>query len=90
LDLPQEIFTQLAVTIEFTKRVEMRKVIVIVALFLPTGRFTCASRPLVDAAFDLMITCIIRQISGHARKAPILTTVTARAIDSNGMGAKYS
>ena len=32
----------------------MRKVIDFVVRFLPTGLFACSSRPLIDAALDLM------------------------------------
>jgi hypothetical protein len=54
LDLLQEIFalSVWTVSIEITKRVEMRKVIGFVALFLPTGLVVCASGPLVNAALD--------------------------------------
>jgi hypothetical protein len=56
LDLPQEISTLMAwaMSIEITKRVEMRNVIGFVELFLPAGLDACASRPLVNAALDLI------------------------------------
>ena len=58
LDSPQEISTHFvwAVFIEITKRVEMRKVIGFIALFLPTGLVVCASGPFVNAALDLIST----------------------------------
>ncbi len=52
------------VTIDITKRVEMRKVIAFVVLFLPVGLYVCASRPLVDAALDLTTTGTVRQLPG--------------------------
>jgi hypothetical protein len=64
LDLLQEISTLWAVSIEITKRVEVRKVIGFVALFLPTGLVACASGPLVNAALDLMTTYTTRQNRG--------------------------
>jgi hypothetical protein len=57
-----------AVSIEITKRVEMRNVIGFVALFLPTGLDACASGPLVNAALDLMTTYTTRQIQGKCAK----------------------
>ena len=58
LDSLQEIFTLsvYAVRIEITKRVEMRRVLGFVALFLPTRLVVCASGPLVNAALDLITT----------------------------------
>jgi hypothetical protein len=49
---------------EITKRVEMRMVMGFVVHFFPTGLVVCASRPLVDAALDLMTTCTTRQNPG--------------------------
>jgi hypothetical protein len=46
---------------DITKRVEMRKVTGFVMHFFPTGLFACASRPLADAALDLMTTCTTHQ-----------------------------
>jgi hypothetical protein len=43
-----------AVMAEIKERVEMRKVIGLVAPFAPIGLIPCAIRPLVDAALDLM------------------------------------
>ena len=66
LDLLQEsstLFTR-AVSIEFKKRVEMRKVIGFVAFFLPSGLVACASGPLVNAALDLMTTYTTHQNPG--------------------------
>src|SRR6266566_3487654 len=70
LDSPQEISTPLvwATIMEITKRVEMREVIGFVVHFLPTGLFACSSRPLVDAALDLMTTCITVDIQGESWK----------------------
>jgi hypothetical protein len=78
-----------AMTIEITKRVEMRKVSGIVVLFFPHGLFACASRPLVDAALSNK-NGHNPSASGKGHVASILTTVSARAITSNGMVAKYS
>jgi hypothetical protein len=39
----------------------MRKVIGFVVHFFPTGLVACPSRPLIDAALDLMTTCTTRQ-----------------------------
>ena len=92
LYLPQEISTLLAwaVSIEITKRVEMREVIGFVALFFPTGLVACASGPLVNAALNLIKTYTTRQNPGREREASILTTVTARAMTPNGIGLKCS
>jgi hypothetical protein len=70
LDSPQEISTLLvwATIIEITKRIEMRKVIGFVVHFLPTGLFACSSRPLVDAALDLVTTCTNIDIQGESWK----------------------
>jgi hypothetical protein len=67
LYLRQEIFAFLvgAVTIEITKRAEMRKVIGFVVLFFPRGLFACASGPLVDAALYLITTDRTRQHPGR-------------------------
>jgi len=45
-----------AVTTEIMKRVEMGTVMSFVAPFAPIGLFPRATRPLLDAAFDLMTT----------------------------------
>jgi hypothetical protein len=54
LYLVQEItaLLELAMIIEITKRVEMRKVNGLVALFAQIGLFPCAIRPLLDATLD--------------------------------------
>jgi hypothetical protein len=54
-------------TIEITKRVEMRKVSGIVVLFFPHGLFVRASGPLVDAALYLITTDTTRQHPGRGR-----------------------
>ena len=66
MNLPQEISTLIVwvVTIDLTKRVEMRKVFAFVVRFRPTGLLVCAFRPLVDAALDLTTTGTIRQRPG--------------------------
>lgn len=79
-----------AVSIEITKRVEMRNIIGFVELFLPTGLDACTSGPLVNAALDLMTTHTTRQNPGEVREVSTLTTVTARAMTSNGIGLKCS
>jgi hypothetical protein len=70
----QEISTLsvLAVSIEITKRFEVRKVIGFVVHFLPTGLFAYSSRPLVDAALDLMTTYTTRQNPGQELEPSIL------------------
>ena len=91
MDLLQEISTLsvLAVSIEITKRVEVRKVIGFVVHFLPAGLFAYPSRPLVDAALDLMTT-YIQPIKIQARTGTFdLTTVSTRAMAGNGIGSKY-
>jgi hypothetical protein len=92
LDLLQEIFTLSvwAVSMEITKRVEMRIVTGFVALFLPSGLVVCASGPLVNAALDLMTTYTTRQNPGEVHEDSILTAVTARDMTSNGIGSKFS
>jgi hypothetical protein len=74
LDSPQEVSTLLvwAAIMDITKRVEMRKVIGFVMHFFPTGIFACASRPLVDAALDLMTACTTRQNPAKELEASIL------------------
>ena len=79
----------LAVVTEVTERVEMRKVNGFVALFAQFGLFPCAIRPLADAALDLK-TSTNRQHPEQGRVDSNLTTMSTRAITSNGMGAKYS
>ena len=66
LNPSQEISTLLVwvAIMEITKRVEMRNVIGFVVHFFPTGLIACASRPLADAALDLMTTCKTRQNPG--------------------------
>lgn len=54
-----------AETIEIIKRVEMRKVNGFVALFGPIGLLACTSRPLVDAALNLITTGTTRQHPGR-------------------------
>ena len=74
LNSPQKIFTCLmwAEIIDITKAVEMRKVIGFVEHFFPIGLIVGASRPLGDAALDLMTTCTTRQKSrAEARKDSI-------------------
>ena len=74
LNSPQKIFTYLVLAeiIDITKAVEMRKVIGFVEHFFPIGLIVGASRPLGDAALDLMTTCTTRQKSrAEARKDSI-------------------
>ena len=56
LNSPQKIFTYLvwAEIMDITKAVKMRKVIGFVKHFFPIGLLVGASRPLGDAALDLM------------------------------------
>jgi hypothetical protein len=54
-----------AVTIEITKRAEMRKVIGFAVLFFPHGLLACASGPFVDAALYLITTDTTRQHPGR-------------------------
>jgi hypothetical protein len=56
------------VSIDITKRVEVRKVIGFVALFLPTGLVVCTSGPLVNATLDLVTTYTTHQNPGYARE----------------------
>jgi hypothetical protein len=80
-----------AVTIEITKPVEIPKVTVSVAIFVPLGLIPCASRPLVDAALYLITMDTTCQHQGEGTwLACMLTTVSERAMTSNGMGVKYS
>ena len=61
-----------------------------VEYFFPTGLFACASRPLVDAALDLMTTCTNRQNPGQKARKDSIAPVRTRAIAANGMDEKYS
>jgi hypothetical protein len=92
LYLHQNIFALFVVAwiTEIIKRVLMQTVNSFVALFIPIGVFPCAIKPLADTALDLRTTSVTHQHLGLRRVASILTTVSARAITSTGMGAKNS
>ena len=69
MNSPQKIFTYLVwaeiMDITIHEGIEMRKIIGFVEYFFLIGLIVCASRPLGDAALDLMITCTTRQNPGQ-------------------------